>query len=171
MGVADDELAQPAVIATTGDGSAETKWVVPETFSAQLPKVLDEVPSMPGEEAIYGQVRALLQAAQANPKIMETLNKVAQETEANLFGPRFNWRNQGLPLAHDWTKMPNCSIWGSDYMTHASAAKANIFCNAPNETMYYALDLMRRACALTAERATQSSSPRDRRLRSKGSGH
>jgi len=129
------------VIPSTGDGTAETKWVVPETFFAQLPKVLDEVPPMPGEEAIYGQVRALLQTAQANPKIMETLKKVAQETEEKLFGPLFNWRNQGLPLAHGWTKMANCSIWGSDYMTRASAAKANIFCNAPNETTYFALDL------------------------------
>ena len=66
-----------------------------------------------------GQVRALLQTAQANPKLMETLKKVAQETEAKLFGPLLNWRNQGLPLAHGWTKMANCSIWGSDYMTRA----------------------------------------------------
>jgi hypothetical protein len=53
----------------------------------------------------------------------------------------FSWRTQGLPLAHGWTKMANCSIWGSDYMTRASAAKANMFCNAPNETTYFTLDL------------------------------
>lgn len=129
------------VIPSTGDGAAETKWVLPETFFAQLPKVLDEVPPMPGEEALYGQMRTLLQTAQANPKIMDVLKKTAQDTEANLFGPLFNWRNQGLLLADGWTKMANCSIWGSDYMTRASAAKANIFCNAPNETTYFALDL------------------------------
>jgi hypothetical protein len=129
------------VVPSKANGSAETKWVIPETFFAQLPKVLDEVPPMPGEEAIYAQVRALLQTARANPKIMETLNRVAQETETKLFAPLFNWRNQGIPLAHGWTKMANCSIWGSDYMTRASAAKANIFCNAPHETTYFALDL------------------------------
>ena len=129
------------VIPTKTEGATETKWVLPDTFFAQLPKVLDEVPPMPGEEAIYAQVRALLQSAQTNPKIMDALKKAAQETEANLFAPLFNWRNQGLPLAHGWTKMANCSIWGSDYMTRASAAKANIFCNAPSETTYFALDL------------------------------
>ena len=36
---------------------------------------------MPGEEAIYGQVRALLQAAQANPKIMETLKVPISDVE------------------------------------------------------------------------------------------
>lgn len=52
------------VISSTGEGSAETKWVLPETFFAQLPKVLDEVPPMPGEEAIYGQQPAMLQRRQ-----------------------------------------------------------------------------------------------------------
>jgi hypothetical protein len=55
-------------------GAGEAKWVAPETFFTQLPKVLDEVPPLPGEEAIYGQARALVEAAQANAKIMETLN-------------------------------------------------------------------------------------------------
>jgi hypothetical protein len=129
------------VVPSSGEGSGETKWVVPETFFAQLRAVLDEVPPMPGEEAIYAQIRALLQSAEADPKIMAALIKAAQDTETGLFGTLFNWRNQGLPLDHGWTKMVNCSVWGSDYMTRASAAKANIFCNSPNETTYFALDL------------------------------
>jgi hypothetical protein len=134
------DWSQLKIVPSAG-GSTETKWVLPETFFAQLPKVLDEVPALPGEEAIYAQLRALLQTAQANPKIMATLTKVAQETDRDLFGGLFNWRNQGLPLAHGWTKMDNAAGWGFDYMTRASAAKANIFSNARNETMYFALDL------------------------------
>ncbi len=75
------------VIPTKIEGATETKWVLSDTFFAQLPKVLDEVPPMPGEEAIYAQVRTLLQTAQTNPKIMEALKKVARDTEINLIAP------------------------------------------------------------------------------------
>ena len=44
-------------------GDAETKWVVPEKFFDELPRVLDELPPLPGEEAIYANLRAVLNAA------------------------------------------------------------------------------------------------------------
>lgn len=125
--------------ADTGPG--ETKWVNPDTFFETLPAVLDEVPPLPGEEAIYGQIRALLQAAKDRPALMEVLKRVANETEAGAMADLFHWRNQGIQLPHGWTMMTNPAQWGTDYLTRASAARANIFSNAPNETLYHALDV------------------------------
>ena len=51
----------PAGDATQGDH--ETQWVVPEQFFDLLGEVLDNVPSRPGEEALYDQMRTLLEAA------------------------------------------------------------------------------------------------------------
>jgi hypothetical protein len=46
-------------------GGGETKWVVPEKFFEVLPTVLDDVPPQPGEEAIYANLRQLINAARA----------------------------------------------------------------------------------------------------------
>ena len=40
----------------------ETKWVRPETFAEQLAEVVETVAPLPGEEAMYGQIRAVLAA-------------------------------------------------------------------------------------------------------------
>jgi hypothetical protein len=120
-------------------GSGETRWVDPETFFDILATVLDEVPPLPGEEALYTQAIA---AAKRDPAIMAALKTAAAETEQGLIkGRLFEWRNQGIPLPHGWTHQINAAQWGTDYLTRTSAARANIFSNAPHETMYFALDL------------------------------
>ncbi len=45
----------------------ETKWVVPDKFFDQFGEVLDTVDPLPGEEALYGQFRLLLDAASKDP--------------------------------------------------------------------------------------------------------
>jgi hypothetical protein len=45
----------PTIPNPAQQGEAETRWVVPEKFFDQLPEVLDMVPPLPGEEAIYAQ--------------------------------------------------------------------------------------------------------------------
>ena len=123
-------------------GSGETQWVDPNTFFDLLPTLLDEVPPLPGEESIYTQGRTLVAAAKNNPALKKELVAAATETEQNLIrGELFQWRNQGVSLPHGWTAQVNASQWGVDYLTRASAARANIFSNAPQETMYFALDL------------------------------
>ncbi|WP_323814074.1 DUF1254 domain-containing protein [Cellvibrio sp. NN19] len=122
--------------------SGETQWVDPDGFFDLLPTLLDEVPPLPGEEAIYTQARSLLAAAKRDPAVMDVLKEVAQTTEKDMIKAQlFEWRNQGLRLPTGWTMQVNAAQWGTDYLTRMSAAKANIFSNAPNETMYYALDL------------------------------
>src|SRR4030095_14393086 len=56
---------------SAGQGEEETKWVQPEKFFDELPRVLNELPPLRGEEAIYANVRAVLDAAAKDPKLKE----------------------------------------------------------------------------------------------------
>src|SRR5262249_37124213 len=57
----------PAGDATSGE--RETQWVEPRLFFDQLPEVMAEVPARPGEEALYGWLDSLLQAAAADARV------------------------------------------------------------------------------------------------------
>jgi hypothetical protein len=59
----------PAIPGPKSEGGGETAWVVPEKFFDQLGTVLDTVAPLPGEEALYGQFRVLLDSA-ANQAIL-----------------------------------------------------------------------------------------------------
>src|SRR5215472_4644148 len=48
-------------------GAEEVKWVKPETFFEQLPALLDNMPPLPGEEALYAHIRSVLDAAAHDP--------------------------------------------------------------------------------------------------------
>src|SRR5215831_13670971 len=50
----------------TSSGDEESKWVFPEKFVDQLPTVLADAPPLPGEEARYAQVFAVVEAAKKN---------------------------------------------------------------------------------------------------------
>ena len=127
----------PAVAA----GDAETKWVFPEKFIDQLPDILADAPPLPGEEARYGQMRALIEAIKANPALKPAVIKAAQEVEDQIVTPLFQFRNWGQQLPHHWSTISNEAAFGTDYFTRTAAAKANILVNAPNETKYYYQDL------------------------------
>ncbi|MDX1054151.1 DUF1254 domain-containing protein [Sinorhizobium medicae] len=122
-------------------GSAETQWVVPEKFIDELPLVLADAPPLPGEEARYAQVLAVAEAAKADPAIREAVDEAAAEAEEKLVKPLFQFRNYGLPLAHNWTTTSNNAAFGTDYFTRTAVAKSNIFVNAPSETKYFYQDL------------------------------
>ncbi|HEY5707319.1 MAG TPA: DUF1254 domain-containing protein [Terrimicrobiaceae bacterium] len=72
----------PAIPGQASSGG-ETPWVVPEKFFDQLGEVLDAVPPLPGEESLYGNFRALLDAASKDPAIKKALDEVAAETESD----------------------------------------------------------------------------------------
>jgi hypothetical protein len=74
----------PSFPAPTGAGNGETKWVVPEKFFDQLSEVLQTVRSLPGEEAMYGQFKSLLNAAANDPQIKATLTETAVTAENEL---------------------------------------------------------------------------------------
>ena len=124
-----------------GSGAEETKWVVPETFFDQLPDVLNEVPPMPGEEVMYANIHAVLDAAQKDPKLKAALVASASDSEKNIVTPLFQFRNYGIPLPNNWTTQNNGAQFGTDYYTRTAVAKSNIFVNSPNETKYFYQDL------------------------------
>lgn len=122
-------------------GEEETRWVVPEKFFDELPAVLADAPPLPGEEARYAQVRAVLAAAKDNPKLKQAMIEAAKDAEEKLVNPLFQFRNYGQQLPHNWSTISNESAFGTDYFTRTAVAKSNILVNSPNETKYFYQDL------------------------------
>lgn len=121
-------------------GNEETKWVKPEVYFDELPAIMKEVPPMPGEEAIYGQIESVLAAAAKDPKIKAILKQAAIDADQKLITPLFQFSNVGYPLKDNWTTQANGAQFGLDYLTRTACAKANIFVNKPIETKYFYQD-------------------------------
>ena len=129
----------PAIPGPASDGT-ETKWVIPEKFFDQFGAVLDAVPPLPGEEALYGQFGALLEVAERDPSIKQALLEVAVETEREVIQPFFAWKRNGVPAGNGWNRSKNNAEWGTDYFNRAGTSKSNMFDNKPDETQYYYTD-------------------------------
>ena len=128
-------LANPA----TGD--EEVKWVVPEKIFDELAAILADAPPLPGEEARYAQVLAVLDAATSDKAIREAMIDGAKEADELLVKPLLQFRNSGQQLTHHWSTISNESAFGTDYFTRTAVARSNIFVNSPNETKYFYQDL------------------------------
>jgi len=119
----------------------ESQWVFPEKLVDELPLVLADAPPLPGEEARYAQVLAVLAAAKDNPNLKQAMIDGAKEADERLVKPLFQFRNYGQQLAHNWSTISNESAFGTDYFTRTAVAKSNILVNSPNETKYFYQDL------------------------------
>ena len=113
---------------------------MPEKFFDQLPAVLDTVAPLPGEEALYGQFRALLAAAAKDPAIKQALVQAAVETETQVIAPFFEWKHNGRPAGNGWNRSTNNAQFGTDYFNRTGTAKSNMFDNKPTETQYFYTD-------------------------------
>ena len=122
-------------------GAEETPWVLPDKFVDELPAVLADAAPLPGEEARYAQVLAVVTAARNNPAIKQAMTEGAKEADEKLVKPLFQFRNYGQQLPHNWSTISNESAFGTDYFTRTAVAKSNILVNAPNETKYFYQDL------------------------------
>jgi hypothetical protein len=121
-------------------GQEEIHWVNPETFFDQLPKVLDGVPPLPGEEGIYTMVRSLLDAASKDPQVKQALKETAVSTEKELISPLVQWRLNGPPAGNGWYSPVNNGAFGADYAVRTAVAKSNMYENRFNETKYIFTD-------------------------------
>jgi hypothetical protein len=130
----------PAAEGETG-GGAETRWVFPEKFVDQLPAVLEDASALPGEDARYAQMRAMISTAQADPALKKAMLDEAARADKDLVDPLLQFRNYGIPLPHNWTTQDNGAAFGTDYFTRTAVAKSNILVNKPNETKYFYQDL------------------------------
>jgi len=135
------DWSQIPKVAAPAAGEGETKWVFPSKFFDSLLAVFADAPSLPGEEARYAQVQAVLDATQSNPTLKLAMIRAAEETEDELITPLLQFRNWGKPLPVHWSTISNGAAFGTDYFTRAAVARSNILVNAPNETKYYYQDL------------------------------
>jgi hypothetical protein len=119
----------------------ETQWVLPEKFVDELGTVLADALPLPGEEARYAQVQAVLTAAKDDPKLKQAMTDGAKEADTLLVKPLFQFRNYGQQLPHNWSTISNEAAFGTDYFTRTAVAKSNILVNSPNETKYFYQDL------------------------------
>jgi len=119
----------------------ETQWVFPDRFVDELPRVLADAPPLPGEEARFAQVLAVLAAARDNPGLKRAMAEAVREADETLVKPLFQFRNYGQQLLHHWSTISNESAFGTDYFTRTAVAKSNILVNSPNETKYFYQDL------------------------------
>ncbi|TWT66499.1 DUF1254 domain-containing protein [Allorhodopirellula solitaria] len=123
----------------TGSGG-ETQWVVPENFFDTLGEVLDVVPPLPGEEALYAQLRQLLAVADRDPEIKKTLVETAIETDKNVISEFLRWEHNGTPAGNRWNRSTHNAEWGVDYYDRTGTARSNIYDNKIDETRYYYTD-------------------------------
>lgn len=130
----------PAPPPDANSDGGETKWVVPEKFFDQFAEVLDTVDPLPGEEALYGQFRLLLDAASKDPALKKLLVETAVETEERVIKPFFQWKYNGHPAGNGWNRSTNNAQWGIDYYNRTGTAKSNMFDNRPTETQYFYTD-------------------------------
>jgi hypothetical protein len=128
----------------------ETPWVLPDKFVDELPLVFADAPPLPGEEARYAQVLAVLAAARNNAAIKQAMIDGAREADEKLVQPLFQFHNYGQQLPHNWSTISNESAFGTDYFTRTAVAKSNILVNSPNETKYFSQDLDANAVRLNS---------------------
>jgi hypothetical protein len=135
------DWSQQPKLPAESSGEAETKWVVPEKFFDELPAVLKDAPPLPGEQARYAEILAVIGAGEKDPALKRAMVDEATRADKELVEPLFQFRNYGIPLPHHWTTQSNGAAFGTDYFTRTAVAKSNIFVNKPNETKYFYQDL------------------------------
>jgi hypothetical protein len=128
-------LSDPSGGASTGGG--ETQWVDPSRFFDELPHIVDEVPPLAGEEALYGLFRSVLDAAAHDPSIAIALHQAAIDADRDVVSELHRYYYAGVPVANGWVSPMNGANWGADYFSRTAAAKSNIFCNARRESAYF----------------------------------
>jgi len=130
----------PSLPASGPQGQDEVQWVSPATFFDQLPEMLDHVPPLAGEEAIYATLRGVLEAASDDPQLMQSLKDAAAATERDLIAPLSRWRFNGPPAGNGWYSPRNNGAFGADYAVRTAVAKSNMYENRFNETKYIFTD-------------------------------
>jgi len=121
-------------------GGGEMKWVDPDRYFEQLPGIMEKVPPLPGEEALYAWIRSVLDAAAKDPALMQALRDEAHAAERELVAPMFRWKHNGSPAGNGWNSPTNGAVWGTDYLNRMGTAKSNIYDNRPTETKYIYTD-------------------------------
>jgi hypothetical protein len=121
---------------SAGASKGETKWVKPATYYDELPVVMNEVPPLPGEEALYHWIKSVWEAAARDPETREALTESFAAADRELVDPWFQFQYNGRSIGNGWTAPANASRWGTDYLNRTAIAKSSMFQNTPEETQY-----------------------------------
>ena len=121
-------------------GATEVQWVNPESFFDQLPEVMKKVPPLPGEQAIYVMIQAILDAAARDPKLKRSLQETAIAADKEIIAPLFQWKYNGPPAGNGWYSPVDNGAFGADYVIRTAIAKSNMYENRYNETKYIFTD-------------------------------
>lgn len=84
---------------------------------------------------------AVIDAAKNDPKLKAVLVQAANEADAKLVKPLFEFRNYGLQLPGHWSTISNGAAFGTDYFTRTVVARSNILVNTPIQAKYFYQDL------------------------------
>ncbi len=127
-------------VSPKSSGSGETQWVYPDKYFDQLPAVMKSVPPLPGEEALYGWIQSVLDAASKDSNVKQWLVEAATDAEKEMVSPLIQWVHNGRSAGNGWNSQVDNAAWGSDYMNRTASAKSNMWENAPAETKYFYRD-------------------------------
>jgi hypothetical protein len=154
--------------ASTGE---ETQWVVPERFFEQLEAVIDAVPPLPGEEAMYSNFRALLKVRTATRR----RRRHSMRWRSTQKGMSSNLSSSGATMASPPVTVGIArSITPRQAMTGSTAlVRRSRICSTTNRTRHsiFILTSMIAARNSTAMAPTRSRFSPDRSPPSMGSGH
>jgi hypothetical protein len=114
----------------------ESSWVRPETYYEELPIVMKEVAPLPGEEALYGWINAVWEAAAKDPATKEALVASFVAADKEIIAPLTQWKFNGRSAGNGWDSPVNNARWGTDYLNRTGTSKSNMFDNTPEETKY-----------------------------------
>lgn len=114
---------------------------VPGDVLRPVALILADAPPLPGEEARYAQMLAVVEATKRDDALKQAVIDEATKTEAEMVTPLLRFRNWGLQLPYNWSTTSNNAAFGTDTFTRTAVAKSNILVNAPLETKYFYQDL------------------------------
>jgi hypothetical protein len=82
----------------------------------------------------------VLEAAEEDPQVMQSLKDAAASGEKDLVAPLIHWRLNGPPAGNGWHSPRNNGAFGFDYAVRTAVAKSNMYENRFNETKYIVTD-------------------------------
>jgi hypothetical protein len=97
---------------------------------------MKEVPPLPGEEALYGWIKSVWDAAEKSPETKKALIESFTAAEGELIEPFFNFETNGRSVGNGWTVPANAAEWGTDYLNRTAISKSSMYQNTSAETRY-----------------------------------
>ena len=120
-----------------GAPKGETKWVKPETYFDELRTVMKEVAPLPGEEALYGWIASVWDAADKNPETKKALIESFSGADEELIKPLIHFQYNGKAVGNGWTTVANAAEFGTDYLNRTAVSKSTMYSNTASETQYH----------------------------------